>query len=114
MTVYLLNGFSFLMSQLDSGTIDYEFISSEEARSMCLNATPKVGQKNLAKVLSNEFGFPVEYAPGNIELKDGDKIIVAYLTGKRLPSDATTLPRNVVIEYVKADISENPLKEAVI
>ena len=112
MTVYLLNGFSFLMSQLDAGTIDYEFISSEEARSMCLNATPKVGQKNLAKVLSNEFGFPVEYNPGNIELKHGDEIIVAYITGKKLPDTATTLPRNVVIEYVRADISA-PMEAAV-
>ena len=112
MTVYLLNGFSFLMSQLDSGTIDYQFISREEARSMCLNATTKVGQRNLAKVLSNEFGFPVEYAPGNIELKNGDKIIVAYLTGKKLPETATTLPRTVSIAYVKADISA-PMEAAI-
>jgi len=106
MATYLLNGFSFLMSQIDAGTIKYKFISGEDARLMCINATSKVGQRNLAKVLSNEFGFPVEYTPGNIELQDGDNFIIAYLTGKKLPEDATTLPRNVVIEYVCATLEE--------
>lgn len=106
MVVYLLNGFSFLMNQIDAGHIDFKFISSEDARLACINATSKVGQKNLAKVLSNEFGFPVEYNPGNIELKGGDKFIVAYLTGKKLPDNATTLPRNVVIEYVYGELAE--------
>lgn len=106
MTTYILNGFSFLMTLMDAGHIDFKFISSEDARLMCIDATCKVGKKNLANVLSNEFGFPVEYSPGNIELQDGDNFIVAYLTGKKLPDNATTLPRNVVIEYVHAKVEE--------
>ena len=94
------------MSQIDAGHIDYKFIDSKEAHLMGLDAVSKVGQKNLARVLSNEFGFPVEYTPGNIELQTGDEFLVAYLTGKKLPENATTLPRNVVIEYVHAKIEE--------
>lgn len=106
MTTYLLNGFSFLMSLIDAGSIDYKFIEKEDARLKCIDAVSKVGQRNLAKVLTNEFGFPVEYTPGNIELQDGDKFVIAYLTGKKLPDNATTLPRNVVIEYVYAELEE--------
>lgn len=57
MTTYILNGFSFLMNQPDEGNIKYKYVSSGDAREMCINATSRVGQKNLAKVLSNEFGF---------------------------------------------------------
>mgnify|MGYP000128854391 CR=1 FL=1 len=106
MTTYILNGFSFLMNQPDEGNIKYKYVSSEDAREMCINATSRVGQKNLAKVLSNEFGFQVDYCPGNIELEEGDDVIVAYLAGNKLPEGATKLPRNVDIKYVHAKLKE--------
>lgn len=106
MTTYLLNGFSFQMNQVMKGNISFKFIDKEEARLLCMNAESKVGKRNLARVLSNEFGFPINYNPGNIELQDGDNIIVAYYVGKKLPENATTRPRNSLIEFVHARIEE--------
>ena len=106
MSTYILNGFSFLMSKPDSGLLAYHRISASEARLQCIDAKACIGNLGLANVLSDEFGFPVEYNPCSIELKPGDVFIIAYITGgKLLPTDVKR-PRNVVIEYYCAKILE--------
>lgn len=58
-----------------------------------------IGHKDTAAILTQLLGFPVEFNRQNIHIGQGDMLIVAQVTGGRLPEGATTLPEGMAFEF---------------
>ena len=106
MTRYLLNGWSFSMPRMESGILTWHTLSLDEARLQGYDAISCIGHEDLANVLTEMFGFPVEYNRENIKLNKGDVVIICYLKGGRLPEGTKTLPDNVDLGFKCVKILE--------
>lgn len=65
-----------------------------------------IGHQDTANVLSDILGRPVPCNRANISLKRGDSLIVAQLTGGRLPEGVTTLPDDFGLRFIQVDIDD--------
>jgi len=77
-------------------------ISKEEAKELLKDGFENyIGHKDLANIVSNELGLPVEMNEKrpNLVLQLEDLVVVAQYIGPRLPEGATELPPNARIEY---------------
>lgn len=99
---YLGNAFSLQMIDLSKeATINVQPISSIEG-----DFESVVGHQDTAVVLSNLLGKEVAFARKSIKLLPGDVLIVAQITGGRLPEGSTTLPEGFAFTFVKVTVEE--------
>lgn len=104
--IYLGNAFSLQMMDLTSPhRISVEPITLETVQSILADGfTSAVGHQDTANVLTNMLGFDVQMNRISISLTADDILIVAQVTGGRLPEGATTLPEGVSIQFVKVQL----------
>ena len=63
-----------------------------------------IGHEDTAKVLSNEFNINIPVKRHPLTLKSNEYILVAQLTGGRLPEGATKLPDSFQFRYFLVSI----------
>lgn len=66
-----------------------------------VDAVSIIGHADTAAVISGILNRKVEMNRTSIQLKIGDELYVAQITGGRLPEGATTLPEGIEIKWVK-------------
>lgn len=104
---YLVNAFSIQMLPKTRRAADIRFESIPDAHeAMCILTddawTNAIGHADTARVVSKMMGLdPLEAQRVNVELTEGDMLIVAQVMGGRLPEGATTLPDGVTIQFWK-------------
>lgn len=105
--IFLANSFSLQMLTTFPSNYRCDEISKEKFDYYKEHAVSYVGHKDLAKLLN------VDYNRESLKLRDGDILLVAQITGGRLPEGATTLPHNVSIKYLCVQVleSETGLKD---
>ena len=82
-------------------------ISKEEAKELLKEGFENyIGHKDIANVVSNELGLPVEMNEKrpNLLLNPEDVVVIAQYIGPRLPEGATELPANARIDYFTVQI----------
>ena len=92
---YIGNAFSPSMLDGDS-TLTFRML---ECKPDLAGLTSAVGHADTAAVLG------VEYARINLALKKGDTLIIAMLTGGRLPEGCTTLPDGFSFKFWEVTLS---------
>lgn len=101
--MYITNAFSLQMLDLDKEyTITIKPIDKEDIFSLSLQSA--IGHIDTANVVSNELNKTLHMNRVNIKLMPGESIIVAQLTGGRLPEGSTTLPEGFAIKYILVTI----------
>lgn len=111
----LANAFSLNMlnTEVETHVLVTKRISKEEAKELLKDGVENykgfenyIGHKDIANVVSNELGLPVEMNEKrpNLMLNPVDLVIVAQYIGPRLPEGATELPPNARIEYFTVQI----------
>ena len=107
--VFLGNAFSLQMLDL---TKEHEMrvtpLSKQEADSFLLynEFISCIGHADTAAVLDNMLETHVECNRVNVKLTEDDVLIVAQLTGGRLPEGATTLPEGFDIVFLEVSFIE--------
>lgn len=100
--IYLANSFSLQMLNMDKvNSIIVSPISLEEVKGLLTNFVSAVGHADTATVLSSTLGINIPMNRVNISLTPGDVLVVAQLTGGRLPEGSTTLPEGFSFKYAK-------------
>lgn len=104
MNLYLGNAFSLQMLDLSKvNNIAVEPISKHEVKRLINkyknNFKSIVGHQDTANVLTDMLGIEVSYNRESVKLNMQDMLIVAQVTGGRLPEGATTLPEGVNIVF---------------
>ena len=106
---YLCNAFSIqMLSERHAADVRFERIHDAH-EAMCILTddawTNAIGHADTARVVSNMMGLdPLEAQRVNVELTEDDMLIVAQVTGGRLPEGATTLPEGVTIQFWEVKI----------
>lgn len=97
---WLGNAFSLQMLETD-GYIKISSLSAVQAGELFLahKGQSCLGHPDTAAVVSDILGFEVPCARVNVTLHKGDILIVAQLTGGRLPEGATKLPEGFKIKW---------------
>lgn len=96
MTTYIANAFSLQMvAKEDLPRVRFESVERPESLE---GYTSAVGHADTAAVLG------VACQRINVSLKAGDVLLVAQLTGGRLPEGATTLPEGFTFTWVKVSL----------
>lgn len=90
---FIANAFSLQMLTTTGGCMQWNEISKEKFDLLTQDAISYVGHEDMAHMLN------VEYNRETLKLREGDVLLVAQVTGGRLPTGATTLPGNVTIRY---------------
>lgn len=93
MTVYVSNAFSLQM--VTEGKISIREITKSQFNKMKGDAYSIMGHEDMANL--HDLPFNRE----SIQLKDGDIVLIAQITGGRLPEGATKLPEGVNIKYLE-------------
>lgn len=99
----LTNAFSFQMCVGTEGVIRWKRMTPDQVSSI-EGIESVIGRENVAKVLSNDLKKEIKMNRANIELEDGDSLIIAQVIGGKLPEDATELPDGYKITYTKASL----------
>lgn len=97
MTNYLSNAFSLQMieaKELNLNVREIAMPTAEELKGM----TSAIGHQDLANILG------VKCNRMNVKLEAGDELVVAQLTGGRLPEGTTTLPAGFSLKWYKIKI----------
>ena len=97
---FIANSFSLQMTAVNSGIMQWNEISKEKFDSLSQDAISYIGHEDLANILG------VEYRRESLKLRQGDVLLVAQVTGGRLPEGAPELPENIVIRYFCVQIVE--------
>ena len=100
----LANAFSLNMlnTEVETHVLVTKRISKEEAKELLKEGFENyIGHKDIANVVSNELGLPVEMNEKrpNLLLNPEDVVVIAQYIGPRLPEGATQLPENAKIDY---------------
>lgn len=107
---YLSNAFSLQMipagATVYTRAIDHTFFS-EAVKSGKSQIKSIIGHADMANVLTDMLGFPVEQNRESIKLTPADRLYVAQITGGRLPEGSTTLPEGFKIEFICVHIEHN-------
>lgn len=107
MSIYLINALSGnMVSPNREHMIRMKPISAEQVagllgRSEWISA---VGHADFAALLSRLLGIEVPTARINVDLKTGDRAVLAQYSGPRLPEGATALPEGAAIIFFQVDM----------
>lgn len=105
--IYLTNAFSIQMLPKEAITdasfrpIDTDTVKRILAENSFISA---IGHADTAKVVGTMLGMDVQPNRISVSVKPGDEIIVAQLTGGRLPEGATEIPEGMNIEFWRVRI----------
>lgn len=89
------NAFSLqMLKDLNGSRINTTIISKEQFEGIKNSIPSFVGHQDTANVL----GVPMNR--GNVTLEKGDSVLVAQITGGRLPEGSTTIPEGFEIIFV--------------
>ena len=99
--IFLANSFSLQMLTTFPSKYECIEISKEKFDYYKEHALSYIGHKDLANLLN------VNYNRESLKLREGDVLLVAQITGGRLPEGATTLPHNVSIKYLCVKMLES-------
>lgn len=99
----IANAFSLQMIKAFPATFSASEISLDEVKSYTLESA--VGHTDTANVLGCLIGQDIPANRIGVSLGAGDSIIVAQLTGGRLPEGATTLPDGFVFKFILVSVS---------
>lgn len=106
--VYLANAFSLQMVSLDESTDVHIYPmtigSVKHIYADKIDVISAIGHADTAAVVSSILGQSVPTQRINIKLEEGDLLVVAQLTGGRLPEGSTTLPEGFSIKFVGVTI----------
>ena len=105
--LYLLNAFSLQMLNLEQKQkVEIAPLTKEKVSEILRgnDFTSAIGHPDTASALSEELGFDVKMNRINISLTNNDILIVAQLTGGRLPEGSTTLPEGFSFKFVKVTL----------
>ena len=91
--IFLANSFSLQMLTSSHAISKCDEISEEKFNQYKDHAESHIGNQDLANMLG------VEYHRTGFKMRPGDVLLVAQLSGGRLPEGATTLPDDVKIRY---------------
>jgi len=108
----LANAFSLNMlnTEVETHVLVTKRIRKEEAKELLKEGFENyIGHKDIANVVSNELGLPVEMNEKrpNLLLNPEDVVVIAQYIGPRLPEGATELPPNARIEYFTVQIIDS-------
>ena len=101
--IYLGNAFSLQMLNLDkvSTVVTTPLTEKEVKEILSQGFVSAVGHADTANVLSSTLGINIPMNRVNISLTPGDVLVVAQLTGGRLPEGSTTLPEGFCFKFLK-------------
>lgn len=101
MAKILANAFSIQMLDVcDQVNLNICKLDIEEVKILLAQGFKSViGHQDTANVLTNVLGMDVAFNRESIKLSKDDMLIVAQLTGGRLPEGATTLPEGARFEF---------------
>lgn len=101
--IYLANSFSLQMLNLEKlSTVVVTPITMQEVKELLTNDfVSAIGHADTANILSNILNTSIPMNRINISLTPGDVLVVAQLTGGRLPEGSTTLPVGFSFKYAK-------------
>lgn len=104
--IYISNSFSLQMLSLDRvNYIEVTPLELKEVRELLSKGfISTVGHIDTANVLSNMLGIVIPMNRVSINLSPYDMLIVAQLTGGRLPEGTTTLPDGITFKFLKVNI----------
>lgn len=104
--IYLSNAFSLQMLDLSVGhQVQFTPLTVGEAKDLLAGGfTSAVGHPDTAVVVGNMIGLDVPMNRINIALDKNTVLIVAQLTGGRLPEGTTTLPDGFELKFVKVEV----------
>jgi hypothetical protein len=101
---------------LSSGyTMHTRPISTAEARELAPlilgqfshpSAASCVGYANSANAISSVLGIRVPQNRGSVALEVGDAVLLAHLSGARLPESAQTLPEDTHLQFFVVEFEE--------
>lgn len=99
--LYITNAFSIQMLPTVETGLTFKPITLEQAMKMAKANTfiSAVGHEDTANVVSNLLSAFVEMNRISVNLKDNDVLLVAQLSGGRLPEGATTIPDGMSIQF---------------
>ena len=87
-------------------SVNFTPVTSKEASLLLENGfTSGVGHPDTAAVISTLLGKEVVPNRVNIQLTQGDVLIVAQYTGPRLPEGATELPEGATIKFWRVEVT---------
>jgi len=101
--IYLANSFSLQMLDLEKvSTVVVTPLSEQEVKGLLASGfVSAVGHQDTADILTNLLGIHIPFNRINVSLTQGDTLVVAQLTGGRLPEGSTTLPEGFSIKFLK-------------
>lgn len=104
--IYLSNAFSLQMLNLnDEHKIKITPLTVGEVKTLLAGGfTSAIGHPDTATVVGNIIGLDVPMNRINITIDKNTPLIVAQLTGGRLPEGATTLPDGFNLTFVKVEV----------
>ena len=99
--LYITNAFSIQMLPHLATTLSFKPATLEQAmKIMKTNVfTSAVGHVDTANVVSNLLNMEIPMNRISVNLKDNDVLLVAQLSGGRLPEGATTIPDGMSIQF---------------
>ena len=101
--MFISNAFSLQMLDLKKGfNLRVEPISKEYLAKIDLVSA--IGHLDTASVVSKELEMELPMQRISLQLQSGESLIVAQLTGGRLPEGSTTLPEGFSLSYVKVTV----------
>ena len=100
---YLGNAFSLQM--LDTSTsATLQVTPVDVAEVANADFVSVVGHLDTANVLSDMLGKDVAFNRTSLQLREGDVLYVAQVTGGRLPEGATTLPDGFALAFLRVEL----------
>ena len=104
MKIYLANAFSLQMIQNDAAMISVSKVSVEHVKVYLFDrwaaVVSAIGHADTARIVGRL--LKAEWLPANrinVTIQPGDLLIVAQVTGGRLPEGSTELPDGVAIQF---------------
>ena len=102
--VYLCNAFSLQMIDINKKqTVNIEPI---DVKDVPVDFVSAIGHADTAAVVADILKAEVHANRMNVKLNQGDVLIVAQVTGGRLPEGCTTLPEGFEIQFVKVILTD--------
>ena len=104
--LYLANSFSLQMLNLERvNYIEITPLNQEEVKKLLEKGFISViGHNDTAIILTNILGVDVPFNRASINLTTEDILVVAQITGGRLPKNCSSLPENLKFKFVKVNI----------
>lgn len=104
--IYLSNAFSLQMLNLERvNYVEVTPLELEEVKELLSKGfISTVGHVDTSNILTNMLGVEIPMNRVSLTLTPSDMLIVAQLTGGRLPEGTTTLPDGITFKFLKVNI----------